>query len=63
MMRELTHDEKMQLDSMQASRAKLNADLPKVAGLMGNGLEAKFRDLVNAEYNFRESLGEKGIMR
>lgn len=59
----LTPDEAAKLKSMQQERFRMSGDLYKVTGLQGNGAELRFRDLVNAEYDFREAHGEKGIMR
>ena len=59
----MTPEQEQQLRSMQAERTRLNADLSKITGLQGNGAEGRFRAQVEAEYDFREACGERGIMR
>lgn len=59
----MTPEQEQKLKSMQHARFVANGELAKITGLMGNGVEMRFRDMVNAEYDFREECGEKGIMR
>ena len=62
-MLKMTDEQAAKLKSMQTQRFQMSGELHKITGLQGNGAEMRFRAHVEAEYDFRESLGEKGIMR
>jgi hypothetical protein len=56
-------DQEYHLRQLQNARNALAKSLPEIIGMPGNGVEARYVAAVQAEYDYRELLGESGIMR
>ena len=62
-MREPTKEEAVKLRSLQAARQSARSSLGVVTGLQARGVEVRFLEAVEAEYDFRRTvLGEIGLM-